>query len=149
MGCDHRSPFDPPQITPVARVVPVATVDAWLNHCWEQAVLVERLDALEALRVTTANSTYDIAVVQGAAGEILIRGGKYFPGWTAVKLLGCSLGGGMLKRHAVHVGFRLELAWDGRVIITSSVAAVTRAPDTRSDASHSNDRPAAQPALSQ
>jgi len=114
--------------TPAAPAAGVATVDGWLRHAWDEAVQVDRLDDLQALRVETENSTYDIAIAEARTGDILIRGGRYFPGWTRVQLLGCSLGGGLLKRHAVHVGFRVEVYWEGRIVITSPVRAITLAP---------------------
>jgi hypothetical protein len=137
MSLDLRPATDPKFDIRVVPVSTAATVEAWLRHHWDDALQVERLDALQALRVTTANSTYDIAIVNAADGEILVRGGKYFPGWTPVHLLGCSLGGGLLKRHAVHVGFRLELSWAGRIVITSPVRAVARTPEARSDSTQS------------
>ena len=114
--------------TPTAPATGVVTVDGWLRHAWDEAVQVDRLEDLQALRVETENSTYDIAIAEARNGDVLIRGGRYFPGWTSVQLLGCSLGGGLLKRHAVHVGFRKEVYWEGRIVITSPVRAITLAP---------------------
>jgi hypothetical protein len=116
----------------------VSTLDDWLRHSWDDGVQIDELDDLQALRVATMNSTYDLAIVSARTGEVLVRGGRYFPDWTTVQLLGCSLGGGLLKRHGVHVGFRMELYWAGRVVITSMVQAIGLAPDPHSDMDRPN-----------
>jgi hypothetical protein len=115
---------------PVSRV---STLDGWLKHSWSDGVQVDELDDLQAVRVETMNSTYDLAIVSARTGEMLVRGGRYFPDWTTVQLLGCSLGGGLLKRYGVHVGFRMELYWAGRVVITSVIQAIGLAPAAYSD----------------
>lgn len=109
------------------------TLDRWLSHPWENGVQVDTLEDLQALRVETVNNTYDLAIVSGQKGAILVRGGRYFPEWTAVQFVGCSLGGGLLKRYGVHVGFRMEFYSDGRLIITSPVRAINLAPEARCD----------------
>lgn len=114
-------------------VSPVSTLDGWLKHSWNDGVQVDELDDLQAVRVETMNSTYDLAIVAARTGEVLVRGGRYFPDWTTVQLLGSSLGGGLLKRYGVHVGFRMELYWAGRVVITSVIQAIGLAPAPQSD----------------
>ena len=113
-------------------VARVGTLDRWLSHTWDQGVQIDRLPDLHALRVSTINSTYDLAVVSGARGEVLVRGGRYFPEWTSAVFLGCSMGGGLLKRHGVNVGLRMEFYWQGRRIVTSPVAAIGRGEEARS-----------------
>ena len=130
----HLRPAGVPHIDARERAAAcAATVDGWLQQAWDQAVQVDRLDDLQALRVETVNSSYDIAIVDARSGDVLIRGGRYFPEWTRVQLTGCSLGAGLLKRHAVHMGFRVELYCEGRTVMTSPVQAITLAPDARSD----------------
>ena len=108
-------------------VVPAGmTLDSWLNHPWLDGVQIDRLEALQVLRVNTCNSAYDIVVVAGSAGEVMVRGGRYFPDWTRALLLGCSFGRGLLKRFGVHVGMRLEFCCGLRSVVTSPVVAVAR-----------------------
>jgi hypothetical protein len=113
-------------------VVRVGTLDGWLSHTWDEGVQIDHLPDLHALRVETINSTYDVAIVSGARGEVLVRGGRYFPEWTSATFLGCSMGGGLLKRHGVHIGLRLEFYCGGRRIVTSPVCAIGRGEDARS-----------------
>lgn len=102
------------------------SLDTWLRRSWDDGVQTQDVEDLSVLRVHTRNSTYDLVVVSGGVGQMLVRGGRYFPGWTPVCFLGCSLGGGLLKRHSVHVGLRLEFYWGDRRIVTSPVAAIDR-----------------------
>jgi hypothetical protein len=126
-------------------VTRVSTLDSWLRHPWDEGVQIDELDDLHAVRVQTLNSTYDLAIVSARTGEVLVRGGRYFPEWTTAQFLGCSLGGGLLKRHGVHVGFRMELYWAGRVVITSMVQGVSVAPAPRSDLARPDARQAPSP----
>lgn len=117
-----------------SRVTRCTTVDTWMSYSWEHGVQVDEIADLHALRVETRNSTYDIAVVSGRTGEVLVRGGRYFPDWTPAVFLGCSLGGALLKCNGVHVGLRLEFSLAGRRIITSPVYAVSRGAAIPADA---------------
>jgi hypothetical protein len=108
------------------RAAGTVTLDQWVSHVWERGVQLERLERLQALRVRTRNSTYDLAILSGVTGEVLVRGGRYFPEWTRAHLAGSSLGGGLLKRHGIHVGMRLEFHFADRWLVTSTVHAVGR-----------------------
>ena len=78
--------------------------------------------------VRTANSLYEVIVLSPAAGNILVRGGAFFPVFMPARLAGSSLGGSFLKLRSVHVGFRLEFSTDRGFIITSPVRSVAIAP---------------------
>ena len=113
------------------QVAAVATLDRWLAHSWDRGVQVDSLQGLQALRVRTRNSTYHLAVVAGTPGDVLVRGGRYFPDWTQVHLAGATLGGGLLKRFGVYVGLRIEFHWRGRRVVTSPVHAIARISTAR------------------
>jgi hypothetical protein len=80
---------------------------------------------MESLTVNTENSTYEITVICGRTGDILIRGGRFFPEFTAARLAGSSLGGSFLKLRGVYVGFSLEVHFEKRLIITSRVRKIS------------------------
>ena len=65
--------------------------------------------------VRTANSLYEVIVLSPAAGNILVRGGAFFPVFMPARLAGSSLGGSFLKLRSVHVGFRLEFSYRSRL----------------------------------
>lgn len=98
-----------------------ALLDTWSSHSWTEGVQLENMQDMETLTVRTENSTYEITVICGRAGEILVRGGRFFPEFTAARLAGSSLGGSFLKLRGIYVGFNLEIHFDRRLIITSRV----------------------------
>jgi hypothetical protein len=52
---------------------------------------------------------------------VLVRGGQFFPKWTAAELTGASLGGAFLKVGGIYPGFKIEFRADDQCIITSRV----------------------------
>jgi hypothetical protein len=109
--------------------VPVSGIlSAWTSHDWRAGVHVEELSALERLVVHTENSTYELIVLSSATADVLVRGGAFFPVFTAARLAGSSLGGSFLKLRSVHVGFRMELSSERGLIVTSAVKSVAIAP---------------------
>jgi hypothetical protein len=98
-----------------------ALLDSWSSHAWTEGVQLESVQDLKKLQVRTENSSYEIIVICGRTGEILIRGGRFFPEFTAARLAGSSLGGSFLKLRGIYLGFSLEVHLDQRLIITSRV----------------------------
>ena len=96
-------------------------MDTWSSHDWSEGVQLEAMRDMETLTVRTENSTYEITVISGRTGEILIRGGRFFPELTSARLAGCSLGGSFLKLRGIYVGFSLEIHFEKRLIVTSRV----------------------------
>ena len=101
-----------------------ALLDTWSSHDWTEGVQLETMQDMETLTVHTENSTYEITVISGRTGEILVRGGRFFPEFTPARLAGSSLGGSFLKLRGIYVGFSLEIHFDNRLIITSRVRKV-------------------------
>lgn len=108
--------------------VAAAQLEFWTNRSWDDGVQVDQASGLDRLRVRTRNSVYDIIV--GASGDVLVRGGRFFPEFTRAVVLGSSLGGAFLKVGGIYRGFSMEILSEGTRIVTSPVAAVARtAPD--------------------
>ena len=130
---ERRSPHTPLGAGPADDVTQVQeiTLDAWTGCAWAQRGLqLDALETLQVLRVRTRNSTYDLALAGDQHGDVIVRGGRYFPDWTRVQLAGASLGRGCLKRHGIYAGFRMEFYWGGRRVVTSPVHSILteRAP---------------------
>lgn len=102
-----------------------ALLDTWSSHPWTEGVQLETIEDMETLTVQTENSTYEITVISGRTGDILIRGGRFFPEFTPARLAGSSLGGSFLKLRGIYVGFSLEVHFEKRLIITSRVHSIT------------------------
>lgn len=99
-------------------------LDAWLSHDWTTGLQTEDLPEQEFLTVETENSRYELTILCGRTGDVLVRGGQFFPYTTAARLAGSSLGGSLLKLRGIHIGFRMELHALERSIITSRVRSI-------------------------
>ncbi len=96
-------------------------LDAWSGRPWAGGVQLEELRALETLEVRTKNSLYEITVMDPQRGDVLVRGGTFFPVYTKVRLAGASLSGSFLKLFGIHVGFSIEFATGAETIVTTRV----------------------------
>ena len=100
-----------------------ASLDAWLSRDWSQAVHLSSLEEFQQLHVCTQNTLYEL-VVLNQCGDVQVRGGRYFPEWTAARLAGCTAGGSFLKRLAINLGLQMEFECDRRRIVTSPVRTI-------------------------
>src|SRR5207247_5544538 len=101
-----------------------ALLSSWNSYSWKEGVCLDQLGALDRVTVLTRNSRYEIVVVGPATGEVLVRGGAFFPEFTPARLAGCTLGGSFLKLRSIHTGFHIEFAASSGVIITSPVGMI-------------------------
>lgn len=103
-----------------------ANLDRWTQHEWTDGVQIDDLPDLETLAVQTKNTRYEIVVISGRTGEILVRGGQFFPEFTPAGLAGSSLGGSFLKMRGIYRGFRMELHHNQQPIVTTQVQSIER-----------------------
>ena len=87
-----------------------ALLDAWSDYAWNNGIQIETMQELETLAVRTKNSVYEITVLCGRTGEVLVRGGKFFPERTPALLTGSTFGGSILRMGGIYVGMRMEIA---------------------------------------
>jgi hypothetical protein len=114
---------------PPARALSSLDLNWWSHREWADGVQLNTLAGLERFAVRTRNSTYEFTVLSPRTGEVLVRGGQFFPTSTKALLAGCSMGGSFLKMHAIHPGFLMELVHEGRTIITTQVQSIVPIPD--------------------
>lgn len=84
-------------------------LSSWTATDWSGGVQIEQLPELTMLAVRTAHSLYEITVLNGLTGDVLIRGGRFFPERTPARLNGSSFGGSILKWRGIYPGMKLEL----------------------------------------
>lgn len=84
-------------------------LDGWSDSEWKDGVQIDQIEELTTLAVQTSNSLYEITVLNGHTGEVLVRGGEFFPVRTHVRLEGSTCGGSILKRRGIYVGLRMEI----------------------------------------
>ena len=93
----------------------------WADRDWSGGVQIDALAGLEQFTVRTRNTTYELTILSPVAGDVMVRGGSFFPEHTRARVSGCSLGGSVLKLRAIHPGFSMELLHEGRRIVTTRV----------------------------
>jgi hypothetical protein len=104
----------------------VLDLRAWADRPWTDGLEVTTHAAFDHFAVHTRNSVYDIVILQPATGEVLVRGGRFFPAYTRARLMGCSLGGAFLKLRAIYPGFSIELQSGDQVIVTTRVQSIAQ-----------------------
>jgi hypothetical protein len=101
------------------------SLERWSNFVWRDGLQIPDLAPLERLLIRTCNHLYEVIIVEPLRALVMIRGGEYFPEFTAARVNGSSTGGGFLKVHGIYTGFRLELNTEAQAIITSPVRQIT------------------------
>lgn len=96
-------------------------LDTWSGLPWSDGLQLPSLHPLETIAVTTKNTVYEITLMNPCSGEVLVRGGSFFPIFTRVRLAGASLGGSFLKLLGIYVGFSMEIHTDAGPIVTTRV----------------------------
>ncbi len=78
----------------------------------------------EWIAVRTRRSNYEVVVLPGRSGEVLVRGGLY-RNFQRAGLAGSTFGGSAIRLRTIEVGCRLELHVNGMPIVTSTIEAVS------------------------
>lgn len=90
------------------------------------AVCLDACREYERILVNTRASVYELIVLQGEVGEVLVRGGRKFPEFRRVRFVGSTAGGSALKVNTIDVGLRMEFHLGHRIVVTSAVQKVLR-----------------------
>ena len=99
-------------------------LDNWSEDPWKNGVQVDRMEDMEKLVIQTRNSLYEIIIIDGRSGEILVRGGQFFPELTPARLTGATLGGSFCKMRGIYTGFRMEINASGQRTVTTPVESI-------------------------
>ena len=102
----------------------------WFERDWSRAdgIQLERLEHMQRVVVRTYQHAYEIFVRCGATGDVLVRGGHFFQGFTEAKLVGSSLGAGFLKQFGIYVGLRVEFSVGGETVLTAPIFRISVCP---------------------
>ena len=101
-----------------------AMLDFWARDAWDNGIQIECLEDMQKIAVQTANNAYEIVVISGHEGEVLVRGGKFFPELASANLAGATMGGSFCKMRGIYVGFCMEFSANRQRIITSPVETI-------------------------
>lgn len=80
----------------------------------------------ERIAVKTRSNMYEVIVLCGRTGEVLIRGGRYFPEFRRALLIGSTAGGSALMLRTIDVGLRMEVRDGVTLYRTTPVEAISR-----------------------
>jgi hypothetical protein len=85
--------------------------------------------APETIVVKTSGSVYELLVLQGDEGDVLVRGGSHFPEFCRVLFVGSSTpDGDWLDSRTIDVGLRMQFVHGNRLVVTSVVQSLSRCP---------------------
>ncbi len=101
-----------------------AMLDTWSSDPWANGLQIDAREDMEKLAVKTWNSDYEIVIIEGRSGEVLVRGGQFFPELTPARLTGATLGGSFCKMRGIYVGFRMEINAHGTRYVTTPVESI-------------------------
>ena len=90
-----------------------------------QSIHLDSCRPFARIAVRTRMSNYEVVVLPGSSGDVLVRGGRYFRTFKYAGLAGSSFGGSAIRRRTIEVGCRLELHLNGTPIVTSTIEAVS------------------------
>ncbi len=110
-------------------------LDKWSEDPWTNGVQVDRMEDMEKLIIQTRNSQYEIIIIDGRRGEILVRGGQFFPELTPARLAGATLGGSFCKMRGIYAGFRMEINANGKRTVTTPVESIGVSPEVERNSS--------------
>ena len=116
-----------------------AILSTWSERDWKRAdgVQLDQLDHMRRLVVRTYQQAYEIFVRSGAAGDVLVRGGRFFQEFTEARIAGSSLGGSFLKQLGIYVGLRVEFNVHGETLLTAPILSISIANDALTSAQSS------------
>jgi hypothetical protein len=88
-------------------------------------IQLDSCPVFERIVVTTRRSVYELIVLPDDAGEVMVRGGRFFPEFTRAYVAGSTAGGSALKVGSICVGLYMELHANGQRVITSRIQAIS------------------------
>jgi len=88
-------------------------------------IRLESCSELESIVVRTRSSVYELIVLCGDTGEVMIRGGQFFPEFRRATVVGSTFGGSCIMLRSLCVGLRLELRVDRESFLTSRIQSIT------------------------
>ena len=80
----------------------------------------------DRIAVTTISSLYELLVVRGGTGEVLVRGGSHFPEFSPAVFAGSRATDGSVHPGTIVIGLRMQFVSSGRVVVTSAVVSLSQ-----------------------
>ena len=91
----------------------------------DDTIQLDSCPQFQWILVRTRRSVYDVIVLSGEAGEVMIRGGSFFPEFQLATIVGSTFGGSAVRLGSICAGCHLELHVDGKSFVTSRIENVS------------------------
>jgi hypothetical protein len=88
--------------------------------------------ARETIVVNTRASVYELIVLRGDEGDVLVRGGSHFPEFRRVLFVGSTPNGRSLQPRTIDIGLGMQFICVDVVVTTSAVQSLSRRPASAS-----------------
>src|SRR5260370_33247821 len=124
----HHQEQSPERIITVETLCSAALLDVWSQNPWRNGTQIDELEQMQRIEIRTVKSLYEITVIDGLNGEILVKGGEPIPDLTDGWLTGATLGGNVCKLRGIYPGFKMEFVANGQRLVTSTVQTVSVFP---------------------
>ena len=108
------------------RLIEAGRLGLWPTEPLWDAIHLDSCLPFEHIAVRTRRTGYEVVVLPGNSGEVLVRGGCFFKEFQRARLAGSTFGGSAIRMKTIEVGCSLELHVDGTRIVTSPVESVLR-----------------------
>ena len=82
----------------------------------------------ETIVVNTRASVYELIVLRGDEGDVLVRGGSLFTEFRHVLFVGSTPDGVSLHPRTIDIGLRMQFICENRLVTTSAVQSLSRRP---------------------
>ena len=89
------------------------------------AIYVDSCAAQDTIVITTRSNIYELVVLRGDRGDVLVRGGRHFTEVTPVLFLGSIADDGSVEPHTIGIGLRMKFVCGDRFVITSPVQSLS------------------------
>jgi hypothetical protein len=90
------------------------------------SIRIDSCSAREAIVVTTRASVYELIVLRGAQGLLLVRGGRHLPKFRRALFLGSTADDGSVAPRSIDIGLRMKFVSGNRSFLTSPVQSLCR-----------------------
>ena len=131
---NHVALPEPAPLVPggnTSRSIEAERLSLWPSEPLWDAIHLDSCLPFEHIAVRTRRTDYEVVVLPGSSGEVLVRGGRFFREFQPARLAGSTFGGSAIRMKTIEVGCPLELLVDGTRIVTSPVESVLRMRENR------------------
>jgi hypothetical protein len=90
------------------------------------SIRIDTLADQETIVVTTRGSVYEVTILRGDRGEVLVRGGSHFPEFRQAWFLGSIADDDLLGPRTIGVGLRMRFVCGDVFVLTSPVRSFSR-----------------------